>query len=118
MAVVRADSEKNCIQIMVTGKERKVFLALLWLAFRELHTGFAGLKVSERIPMPDNPAITVDYESLLNSQQEGIPKIFPEGAKAYEVKALLLACILRIKARERGCWLWRVENRRRADYED
>lgn len=90
VAVVRADSEKKCIQIMVTGKERKVFLALLWLAFRELHTGFEGLKVSERIPMPDNPAITVDYESLLNSQQEGIPKIFPEGAKkAYEVKALL-----------------------------
>lgn len=90
VAVVRADSEKKCIQIMVTGKERKVFLALLWLAFRELHTGFAGLKVSERIPMPDNPAITVDYESLLNSQKEGIPKIFPEGAKkAYSVQELL-----------------------------
>jgi internalin A len=90
VAVVRADSEKKSIQLMVTGKERKVFLALLWLAFRELHTGFAGLKVSERIPMPDNPAITVDYESLLNSQEVGIEKVFPEGAdRAYSVQELL-----------------------------
>jgi internalin A len=90
VAVVRADSEKKCIQIMVTGKERKVFLALLWLAFRELHTGFEGLKVDELIPMPDDPTIIVDYETLLNSQQEGIPKIFPKGAKkAYSVQELL-----------------------------
>jgi hypothetical protein len=90
VAVVRADSEKKCIQIMVTGKERKVFLALLWLAFRELHTGFAGLKASERIPMPDNPAITADYDTLLEYVEQGLAKIIPEGTKkAYSVKELL-----------------------------
>ena len=89
-AVVRADNEARRIHIAVTGKERKVFLALIWLTFRELHTGFEGLKVSERIPLPDQPAISVAYESLLKSQEAGIEKVFPEGAeKAYEVKALL-----------------------------
>ncbi|MCW5207034.1 hypothetical protein VU08_08955, partial [Desulfobulbus sp. F5] len=90
VAVVRADSEKKCIQIMVTGKERKVFLALLWLAFRELHTGFEGLKVSERIPLPEQPSISVSYESLLKSQEAGIEKVFPEGAeRVYSVQELL-----------------------------
>jgi internalin A len=89
-AVVRADNEARRIHIAVTGKERKVFLALIWLTFRELHTGFEGLKVSERIPLPDEPSISVAYESLLKSEEAGIEKVFPEGArKAYEVKALL-----------------------------
>jgi hypothetical protein len=89
-AVVRADNEARRIHIAVTGKERKVFLALIWLCFRELHSGFEGLKVSERIPLPDNPEVSVAYESLLKSQEAGIEKVFPEGAdKAYEVKALL-----------------------------
>jgi hypothetical protein len=89
-AVVRADNEARRIHIAVTGKERKVFLALIWLTFRELHTGFEGLKVSERIPLPDQPAISVAYESLLRSHEEGIEKVFPEGAKkAYSVKELL-----------------------------
>jgi len=89
-AVVRADNETRRIHIAVTGKERKVYLALIWLTFRELHTGFAGLKVSERIPMPDNPAITVDYDTLLEYLEQGLEKIIPEGTKkVYSVKELL-----------------------------
>ncbi len=89
-AVVRADNEARRIQIMVTGKERKVFLALIWLTFRELHAGFEGLKVDELIPMPDNPNITEDYETLLNYAEQGLEKIIPKGTKkAYSVKELL-----------------------------
>ncbi|WP_417910578.1 COR domain-containing protein [Candidatus Electronema sp. PJ] len=89
-AVVKADNEARRIDIAVTGKESKVFLALIWLTFRELHTGFEGLKVSERIPLPEQPSISVAYESLLKSQEAGIEKVFPEDAKrAYTVKELL-----------------------------
>jgi hypothetical protein len=89
-AVVKADNEARRIDIMVTGKESKVFLALIWLTFRELHTGFPGLKVSERVPLPEQPSISVAYESLLKSQEAGIEKVFPEDAKrAYTVKELL-----------------------------
>ncbi|MCI5218778.1 MAG: hypothetical protein D3914_06210, partial [Candidatus Electrothrix sp. LOE2] len=89
-AVVRADNEARQIHITVTGKERKVYLALIWLTFRELHTGFEGLKVDERIPMPDHPDITEDYETLLNYAEQGLEKIIPKGTKkAYSVKELL-----------------------------
>ncbi|CAK8717449.1 MAG: hypothetical protein CDV28_10174 [Candidatus Electronema aureum] len=89
-AVVRADNEAKRIHIAVTGKERKVFLALIWLTLREINSGFEGLKVSEEVCIPGQPDITVDYETLLNSQKEGIPKIFPKGAeKAYTVQELL-----------------------------
>jgi small GTP-binding protein len=89
-AVVRADNEAKRIQIMVTGKERKVFLALIWLTFRELHAGFEGLKVSERLPLPDNLTVSVDYKSLLNNLEQGVKRFVPEGTnKAYSVKELL-----------------------------
>ncbi len=89
-AVVKADVEARRIHIMVTGKERKVFLALIWLCFRELHAGFAGLKVDELIPMPDDPNITEDYETLLNYAEQGLEKIIPKGTKkAYSVRELL-----------------------------
>jgi small GTP-binding protein len=89
-AVVRADNEARRIHIAVSGKERKVFLALIWLSLREINTGFEGLKVDELIPMPDNPNITEDYETLLNYAEQGLEKIIPKGTKkAYSVKELL-----------------------------
>lgn len=89
-AVVRADNEARRIHIAVTGKERKVFLALIWLSLREINTGFEGLKVSERVPMPDDPERTADYNTLLNYAEEGLEKIIPKGTKkAYSVQALL-----------------------------
>jgi hypothetical protein len=90
VAVVRADNEAKHVQIMVNGTERKIFLALTWLTFRELHTGFEGLKVSERIPLPDDPTLSVAYETLLDYAEQGLKKIIPEGTKkAYSVKELL-----------------------------
>ncbi|MGX9725942.1 MAG: COR domain-containing protein [Candidatus Electronema sp. VV] len=89
-AVVKADVEARRIHIEVTGKERKVFLALIWLSLREINSGFAGLKVNELIPMPDDPDITEDYETLLNYAEQGLEKIIPKGTKkAYSVRELL-----------------------------
>ncbi|MDU9047689.1 MAG: COR domain-containing protein [Candidatus Electrothrix sp. Rat3] len=89
-AVVRADNEARRIHITVTGRERKVYLALIWLSLREIHAGFEGLKVDERIPMPDNPDITEDYQTLLNYAEQGLEKIIPKGTKkAYSVQELL-----------------------------
>ncbi|MCI5193586.1 MAG: hypothetical protein D3915_10755 [Candidatus Electrothrix sp. AU1_5] len=89
-AVIRADNEARRIHISVIGRERKVFLALIWLSLREIHAGFEGLKVDERIPMPDNPDITEDYQTLLNYAEQGLEKIIPKGTKkAYSVQGLL-----------------------------
>ena len=89
-AVVRVDNETRRLHIAVTGKERKVFLALIWLTLREINADFAGLKVSERVPLPDQPTISVDYQTLLDYAEQGLEKIIPEGTKkAYSVKELL-----------------------------
>jgi len=89
-AVVRADNEAKSLHITVTGRERKVYLALIWLSLREIHAGFEGLKVDERIPMPDDPDITEDYQTLLNYAEQGLEKIIPKGTKkAYSVQELL-----------------------------
>ncbi|MCI5120147.1 MAG: hypothetical protein D3908_02940 [Candidatus Electrothrix sp. AUS4] len=75
---------------MVNGTDRKVFLALLWLTFRELHSDYKGLKVSERIPLPDQPEHSVAYDTLLNYATQGMEKIIPEGTKkTYSVHELL-----------------------------
>lgn len=89
-AVVRADNETRRIYIAVTGRERKVFLALIWLTLREINADFKGLKVSERVSMPDETERSVDYETLLSYAEQDLEKIIPEGTKkAYSVRSLL-----------------------------
>jgi hypothetical protein len=90
VAVVRADNEARRIHISVTGRERKVYLAHIWLTLREINASFEGLKVSERIPLPDDPSISVAYKTLLNYAKRGMEKIIPEDTdKAYSIQELL-----------------------------
>jgi small GTP-binding protein len=89
-AVIKADNEARRIHIAVTGKERKVFLALIWLTLREINSGFEGLKVSERVPMPDNPANSVPYKTLITYREKGLPSYIPEDSEeVYSVQELL-----------------------------
>ncbi|XCN73661.1 MAG: COR domain-containing protein [Candidatus Electrothrix aestuarii] len=91
-AVVRADNEARRIHIAVTGKERKVYLALIWLSLREINTGFEGLKVSERVPMPDDPKRSVPYKTLLTYREKGLEQYIPEDSEqVYRVQDLLAA---------------------------
>ncbi len=89
-AAVKADVEARRIHIEVTGTQRKAFLTVIMLALREINSGFAGLKVSERVPMPDDAERTVDCEhlrTLLELKQETYT---PEGSKkVYKVRELL-----------------------------
>ncbi len=89
-AVVKADVEARRIHIEVSGTQRKAFLTVIMLTLREINSGFPGLKVSERVPMPDDPERTVDCEhlrTLLELKQETYT---PEGSKkVYKVRELL-----------------------------
>lgn len=68
----------------------KAFLTVIMLSLREINAGFEGLKVSERVPMPDDPDRTADYETLINYAEQGMDKYIPEGSKkAYKVCDLL-----------------------------
>jgi len=89
-AVVKADTEARRIYLWVNGPRRKEFLSFLWFSLREINNSFEKLAVSERIPMPDDKDVTADYQTLLDSVQDGIERIRPDGAKrAYNVKELL-----------------------------
>jgi hypothetical protein len=89
-AVVKADVEARRVHIIVAGKRPKAFLTVIMLTLREINSGFAGLKVSERVPMPDDPKRSVDCEhlrTLLELKQETYT---PEGSKkVYKVRELL-----------------------------
>ncbi len=89
-AVIKADNEARRIHIAVTGKERKVYLALIWLTLREINSGFEGLKVSERVPMPDNPERSVPYKTLITYREKGLQSYIPEDSEeVYSVQELL-----------------------------
>ncbi len=89
-AVVKADGEKRRISIWVNGHRRKEYLHVLWYLLREINSSFEKLPVRERIPMPDDPERTADYETLLKHVKRGNDIYYAEGSdKEYSVKELL-----------------------------
>lgn len=90
VAVVRADNASKRIDIAVTGTLRKVYLALIRLSFQEINESFERLRVTERVPMPDNPQCSASYATLLTCLEKGFDQYIPEGSeKVYQVSELL-----------------------------
>jgi hypothetical protein len=89
-AVVKTDHEARRIYLWANGPRRKEFLTFLWFSLRSINDSFERLRVSERIPMPDDPEVTADYQTLLDNVEDGIERYRPDGAKrAYNVHELL-----------------------------
>jgi hypothetical protein len=89
-AAVKADYEKRRISLWVNGLRRKEYLHFLWYSLREINTSFEKLNVRERVPMPDDPERTADYETLLNIASSNSDVFFPDGSSTrYSVKKLL-----------------------------
>lgn len=89
-AVVRADNAASCIDISVIGAQRKVYLALIRLSFQEINETFEKLRVTERIPMPDNPTCSASYPTLITYIENGLENYIPDGSdKIYRTSELL-----------------------------
>ncbi len=89
-AAVKADYEKRRISLWVSGPRRKEYLHFLWYSLREINASFEKLRVRERVPMPDDPERTADYETLLKHAQRGSDIYYAEGSdKEYSVRELL-----------------------------
>jgi len=89
-AVVRADVAAKKIYIFVAGPQRRDYLTVLRSIFLEINKGFEKLEYTERIPLPDDPQVTVGFQYLLQLEQDGVEEFRPEGAKRrYRVKELL-----------------------------
>lgn len=90
VAVVIADNEANQIQISVSGFQKKDYLAVILLFFREINDSFEKLKVNELIPMPDDSEITASYKTLVNYAKRGMDKYIPDCTdRVYNVEELL-----------------------------
>ncbi|MGR0482322.1 MAG: COR domain-containing protein [Candidatus Electronema sp. V4] len=89
-AVIKADTEARRIYLWVNGPRRKEYLSFLWFSLREINSSFEKLAVSERIPMPDDPACSADYQTLVKYAQRGNDMYIPDGSdKEYSVRQLL-----------------------------
>ncbi|CAK8720402.1 hypothetical protein KKHLCK_09585 [Candidatus Electrothrix laxa] len=89
-ALVRADMEARRINLWVLGKRPKEYLHYLRYLLADINSSFEKLTVSERVPMPDDPQRTVDYETLLKYAERGIERYIPEGSdEDYSVHKLL-----------------------------
>ena len=89
-AVLRADASSRRIILSVVGELRRDYLTIIRASLKSIHRTFEELRVLERLPMPDNPAVSVSYEHLLRLESKGIDEYIPEGAvHSYSVPELL-----------------------------
>jgi len=89
-AVVKADERDMKIHIYVDGKQKRDYFAVIRSAFLSINSSFEKLEAVEKVPMPDNPVVTVSYDHLARLEQMGVEQYIPDGSdKAYDVKDLL-----------------------------
>lgn len=89
-AVVRADNEAKRISIYVNGRQKRDYFAVILQRFREINSSVEKLKAVEKIPLPNEPEVTVSYEHLIKLELRGIEMYIPDGSDyEYRVSELL-----------------------------
>uniref|UniRef100_UPI004057AB3F COR domain-containing protein n=1 Tax=Candidatus Electronema sp. TaxID=2698783 RepID=UPI004057AB3F len=89
-ALVKADVEARRINIWVNGEQCREYLHYLRYLLADINSGFEKLSISERVPMPDDPQRTADYQTLRKCAERGIERYMPDGSdKDYSVYELL-----------------------------
>ena len=89
-AVVKMDERDKKIFIYIEGEQKRDYLATIIHTLREIHGSFEKIAPDERVPLPDNPVITVSYLHLIRLEMMGKLNYIPEGAdREYNIKILL-----------------------------
>jgi GTPase SAR1 family protein len=72
-AYIKADLEDAKIFIRIDGNPntRRSSLAAIRNTFESIHHSISALEVDERIPLPDNPTVTVSYRDLIKLEARG-----------------------------------------------
>jgi small GTP-binding protein len=88
-AVIKADENDKKIYIFVGGKQKRDYFSAILHKLREINNDFGNI-ATERVPLPDEPEITVSYEHLIRLDGKGVKMYFPDGSEnEYNVKELL-----------------------------
>ena len=112
-AYIKADLADAKIFIRIDGNPntRRSSLAAIRNTFESIHHSISALEVDERVPLPDNPKVTVSYNHLISLEQRGKTDYSPEGSdRDYNIRELLDG-IEAIEARQKV-------NKRDQSYED
>jgi internalin A len=89
-AVIKEDDLANRVNIYVNGEQKRDYLAVILQKIREINNTLEKLEVVEKIPLPDEPNLTVSYNHLIKLENRGIDRYFPEGSdKEYSIAELL-----------------------------
>ena len=99
-AVIRADIEAKRISIYINGNQRRDYFSVILQRFREINNSFEKLKATEKIPLPDEPEVTVSYDHLIKLELKGRETCMPDGSdNEYNVSDLLGTVINRSNER-------------------
>lgn len=83
-ALVKADLEDRRITVAIrkgNARTRRELLAIIRKDFKAIHDTITGIKVQERVPVPGQPKIDVDYKHLLRLEERRDESYLPEGAE-------------------------------------
>jgi len=103
--LVRADSDAAKIYISVKGppEGRRRALSVIRTVFKAIHDTIPRIDPAEKVPLPDNQMVVVDYRHLIKLETHGTAEFLPEGAeKNYTVEALLDGIEARALKRQSG----------------
>ena len=91
-AYIKADLADAKIFIRIDGNPntRRSSLAAIRNTFESIHHSISALEVDERVPLSDNPKVSISYKHLLKLESRGETNYFPEGSdRAYNTRELL-----------------------------
>ncbi len=86
-ALVKADKEDRKIFVWVKSPpkgtliDRRILLESIRDQFDYIHCSIPGIEVEEKVPLPSNPNVLVDYTHLLDMEAEGIQEFMPSGTR-------------------------------------
>jgi internalin A len=89
-ALIEADERDKRIYVNVSGDLKRDYFAIIRYALLSINLSFEKIRAIEKVPMPDNPLVSVSYDHLLRLERLGIKDYIPDGAdKPYNVMELL-----------------------------
>lgn len=89
-AVIKADERDKKIFIWVYGALRRDYFSVIRHAFRDINKSFKKLTAIEKVPMPNEPKISVSYDHLIRLERKEINSYIPDGSEnEYKIKDLL-----------------------------
>ena len=117
--MVRADIEAKRISIYVNGGQKRDYFSVILQRFREINNSFEKLKATEKIPLPDDPEVTVSYDHLIKLELKGRETYMPDGSdNEYNVSDLLGTVINRSNERALLEEILRITEMNRSSYKE